>query len=121
MSGRMNDATGTLTPFANEPFLDFSAPAQREAMEQAAALVRSQFGREYHLHIDGKPQQTLAKLRSLNPSNPTEVVGIHQMANAEMANQAVESAHAFFDEWSAVPVVARVGMALRAAEIIRER
>ena len=121
MSGRMNDATGTLTPFANEPFLDFSVPAQREAMEQAAALVRSQFGREYHLHIDGKSQQTVGKLRSLNPSNPAEVVGIHQMATAEMANQAVESAHAFFDEWNAVPVVARVGMALRAAEIIRER
>ena len=121
MSDRMNHATGTLAPFVNEPFIDFSLPAQREAMERAKAFVRSQFGREYHLHIDGKQHQTAAKHQSLNPSNPSEVVGIHQMATPEMANHAVESAHAYFEEWSATPVGARVGMALRAAEIIRER
>ena len=121
MSGRIHNATGTLAPFVNEPFIDFSVPSQREAMEKAAALVRSQFGREYHLHIDGKHHHTDAKHHSLNPANPSEVVGIHQMATPEMANQAVESAHAYFEEWSATPMGARVGMALRAAEIIRER
>lgn len=121
MANAAIEAVGALGRFANEPFIDFSQPANRTAMEQAAALVRSQFGREYPLVIAGERVTTDAKLHSLNPSQPSEVIGIHQKATAEMANQAIEAAHAFFPEWNATPIRVRAGLALRAAQIIRDR
>ncbi len=64
-------------PFANEPVADFSKSANREAMEQALRDVRAQFGREYDLLIAGRREKTRDKLKSLNPSRPSEVVGVH--------------------------------------------
>ena len=39
----------SLPEFRNEPYTDFSTPANRKAMAKALATVRSQFGREYEL------------------------------------------------------------------------
>jgi 1-pyrroline-5-carboxylate dehydrogenase len=39
--------------FQNEPYTDFTIPANRKAMEAALAQVRSEFGREYDLQIAG--------------------------------------------------------------------
>ncbi len=110
-----------MSPFINEPVTDFTLPSNREASEKASVAVRAQLGREYDLIIAGKHVKTEAKLKSLNPSRPSEVVGIHQKATAEMANEAVHAAHAYFDEYAATPVRDRIEMASRAAAIIRER
>ena len=115
------DQLAELKEFRNEPVLAFTSDTELQRAEQAAAVVKQQLGREYDLLIGGKRLKTDAKMRSLNPSRPSEVVGIHQKATAEMANEAVETAHAFFPEWSATPAHERVKMALRAAAIIRER
>lgn len=115
------ERAGTLAPFVNEPVLDFTKPENRESAERAAALVKSQLGREYDLLIGGQRMRTNDKLHSLNPSRPCEVVGIHQKATPEMAKLAVESAYEFFDAWSMTPPTTRVEMAVRAADIIRRR
>ena len=91
--------------FANEPVADFSKPANREAMERALREVRAQFGREYELLIAGRREKTGDQLKSLNPSRPSEIVGVHNKATAALAKEAVEAAHAYFPEWSAVPAV----------------
>jgi 1-pyrroline-5-carboxylate dehydrogenase len=110
-----------LPEFRNEPYTDFSVPANRRAMEEALRQVRSQFGREYELRIDGGRRTTPDKLRSVNPSNPSEVVGIHQKATPEMAREAVESAWRYFPEWSRTAPGERVRMLLNAARVLRER
>ncbi len=110
-----------LSAFRNEPALDFSAAANRRAMEQALQTVRGQFGREYDLWIDGAPVKTADKLESRDPSKPSQVVGIHQKATPELARRAVDSAAAYFPIWSATPAEERVTMLLRAAAILRER
>src|SRR5580704_8556279 len=110
-----------LPAFRNEPITDFSTPVNRRAMEQALAAVRAQFGREYDLLIAGEHFKTGDLLRSLNPSNPREVVGVHHKATADLARRAVESAYEYFREWSATPAAARVERLLRVAAIIRER
>jgi 1-pyrroline-5-carboxylate dehydrogenase len=110
-----------LPEFRNEPYTDFSLPANRSAMEAALAKVRSQFGREYPLEIAGEQITTPAKLKSVNPSNPKEVVGVHQKATAEMANRAVEAASASFPAWRQTPASERVRLLLNAARILRER
>lgn len=111
----------SLPAFRNEPYADFSRPENRAAMEAALAQVRAEFGTEYSLFIGGERIETGDQLRSLNPSWPDEVVGFHHKATAELTVKAVESAFAFFPEWSRTSAAARVAMLFRAAEILRRR
>ncbi len=114
-------AIPTLTAFRNEPYADFSLPANRQSMQLALAKVRSEFGREYPLRIGGEWISTGDKLASVNPSRPQEVVGIHHRATRELAARAVESAHAAFAPWSRTPAAERIRMLLDAARILRSR
>ena len=111
----------TLPDFQNEPYADFSLPATRALMGRALTSVRSQFGRECELRIGGAQFKTAEKLESRNPSNPSEIVGVHQKATPELARRAVEEAWAFFPQWSRTPPAERVTLLLRAASILRER
>jgi 1-pyrroline-5-carboxylate dehydrogenase len=110
-----------LPAFRNEPYTNFSDPANRRALEDALALVRAQFGREYDLTIGGERLKTGDLLRSVNPSNPQEVVGVHHRATAEMARRAVDLAYEHFAEWSATTSDERITLLLRASGIIRRR
>ncbi len=110
-----------LAEFKNEPYTDFSVPGNRKRMEAAQEKVRGELGREYDLLIAGERRKTEAKAKSTNPARPSEVVGILQKASPEMAAEAVESAYAYFPEWSRTPALSRVNMLLRAAELLRER
>src|SRR5208283_1545510 len=114
-------SSATLPEFRNETWADFSQPAVRQAAEGALRHVRSQFGREYLLRIGGEFIATGDALVSVNPSNPREAVGIHHRATPELANRAVEAAHAYFPQWSRTPAAERVNMLLEAARILRAR
>ncbi len=110
-----------LAPFRNEPYTDFSTPANRQAIAEALAQVRAQLGREYPLLIDGKSIQTGDLLTSVNPSDPAEIIGVHHRATADLAKRAVDSAYTYFSEYSAIPEEDRIGFLVRAADIIRRR
>jgi len=107
--------------FSNEPVADFSKTPKREAMEKALAEVRAQFGREYDLLIAGRREKTEDKLKSLNPSRPSEVVAIHSKATVALAKQAVEQAHSYFPQWAATPSTRRAEMLFQAAALLRKR
>jgi 1-pyrroline-5-carboxylate dehydrogenase len=110
-----------LSEFINEPFVDFSRPENRKAMEDALREVASEFGREYPMYIGGQKVITTAKRTSANPSHPSQVLGVFQEAAADHANQAVEAAYKAFDSWKQVPAEKRVEILLRASDIIRKR
>jgi 1-pyrroline-5-carboxylate dehydrogenase len=110
-----------LAPFVNEAYRDFSQPAPREAMERGLAKARLELGREYPLRIGGRELTTGAKIRSLNPSKPAEVVGVHQSATPEMAAQAIETAAAAFGSWRYSAPEDRANLAIRCADILRDR
>lgn len=110
-----------LAPFANEPYTDFTQPANAEAMRAALKQVRSEFGREYDLLIAGDRRKSALKLESLNPSKPSEIVGIHQRGSEPDARDAIEAAYAYFPVWAAVPFQERAQYLVRLAEILRER
>ena len=114
-------ATGRLSAFTNEPVTDFSIPANRAAAEAALARVRTEMGRDYELWIAGASHKTGDLLSSINPSKTSEIVGKHHKATAELATRAIEDAHAYFGEWSRVPVERRVELVVRAAALIRKR
>jgi 1-pyrroline-5-carboxylate dehydrogenase len=110
-----------VSEFTNEPFIDFSQAANRAAMEAALKKVASEFGREYPMYIAGQKVVTADKRTSTNPSRPSQVIAVFQNATVEMAKQAVEAAHKYFDTWKKVPTQERVQCLFRAAKIIRER
>jgi 1-pyrroline-5-carboxylate dehydrogenase len=114
-------ATATLTEFRNEPYTDFSQPANRQAMQKALEKVRTELGREYRLRIGGEWISTGDMLVSVNPSKTSEVVGKHHKATPELAKRAVESAYSYFSQWSRTPAQERVRMLLDASAILRRR
>ncbi|MBM4160266.1 MAG: L-glutamate gamma-semialdehyde dehydrogenase [Ignavibacteria bacterium] len=107
--------------FKNEPLTDFSKPVNRKAMEQALAKVRSMFGKEYPIVIGGEEIFTGSKLNSLNPSRPSEVVGVFQKADAGLASRAIETAAAKFEEWKWVDPRKRADYLFKAAKLMRKR
>jgi len=116
----MATQTQSLPEFRNEPLADFSIAANRRAMEEALQHVRTQFGHEYDLLIGGRRATTNDKLRSVNPSHPTEIVGIHQKATPELAALAVESAYGYFAQWGSTNPADRVRKVLTAGRLLRE-
>ncbi|HKW98950.1 MAG TPA: L-glutamate gamma-semialdehyde dehydrogenase [Bryobacteraceae bacterium] len=116
----MSSALQVLPEFRNEPAADFSDASNRRAMEAALAEVRSKFGHEYDLLVGGERIKTAEKLRSLNPSRPSEVVGVHQKATPDLAARAVEAAYAYFPDWSATRAEDRIRKLLTAARLMRE-
>src|SRR5947209_12623362 len=109
-------------PFKNEPFTDFVHDGVAKAkMRSSLARVRSELGREYNLVIGGEQIRTTGKIKSINPAFPAEVVGIHQKAEAEHADRAMQAALKAFESWKNVPIEERASLLFRAAQIIRER
>ena len=118
----MGTATDTRRgEFRNEPFVDFSKPENRKAMEQALEKVKGELGREYPILIGGKEIRTPDKIKSINPSHPEQVVGVFQKGTVELASQAVEAAHHAFQQWKKVPAAERAECLFRAADILRKR
>jgi len=107
--------------FKNEPFVDFSRHENAQAMKEALTRVGDMLGHEYELVIGGERLRTTGKIESRNPARPAQVVGIHQKAGAEHADQAVQAALHAFATWQYVPVEERASLLLNAAEIIRAR
>jgi 1-pyrroline-5-carboxylate dehydrogenase len=107
--------------FKNEPFTDFSDPANEEAMRSALEKVASELGREYDLIIGGKRKKTEAKIKSINPSDPNEVIGLQSKASREDAAEAMQVASKAFETWRHVKPEERAEYLFKAAAIIRER
>ena len=110
-----------LTEFTNEPFVNFSLPENKKAMEAALARVAGEFGREYPMYIAGEKVYASDKMMSTNPSRPSQVIGVFQKANADQAAQAVDAAYAAFAGCKRVPAEKRAEIIFRAAQIFRER
>ncbi len=114
-------STTDIAPFVNEPYTDFTQPKNADLMRAALAQVRSEFGIEYDLLIAGERRRSGSKLQSVNPSRPSEIVGIHQKGSEQDARDAVETAFAYFPTWAETPMEERAARLFRAAEIIRRR
>lgn len=111
----------SLPPFCNEPFTDFTTAENKRAMREALDRVRAELGRTYDLIIAGSDLQTPATFHSVNPANPSEIIGTHYAAGAKEANEAVDAAQSAFSTWKTTSVAERVALLVRAADLIRQR
>src|SRR5580700_6042934 len=108
-------------PFINEPFHDFRHEENARKMRAAIERVRGQLGREYDLIIGGQRVKTTDKIKSLNPSKPSQVVGIHQKAGKDHVQPAMSAALKAFDSWKRTPIEERAALLFRTADLLRDR
>ncbi len=110
-----------ITPFKNEPFTDFTKPANIQKQKQALKAVRKKLGRTYELVIGGKKHKTEGRITSYNPSNKDEVIAYFHKGTKDLANFAIESAFKKFQEWKYIPAAERANYLIKAAAIARRR
>jgi 1-pyrroline-5-carboxylate dehydrogenase len=108
-------------PFVNEAFLDFGDADVRQSMKEALATVKARLGREYDLVIGGHRLRTEAKIISINPARPAEIVGVHQRADENHVETAMQAALAAFETWKHTSALERANLLLRTACLVRER
>ncbi|HEY5427396.1 MAG TPA: L-glutamate gamma-semialdehyde dehydrogenase [Candidatus Tumulicola sp.] len=110
-----------IAPFKNEIVKNFSDPPDAAAMRAALASVKARFARHYPLVIDGRKIETAKTIRSLNPADPAEVVGLTSSASKEQAADAIAAAARAFESWKRVSPEERAGYIFKAAALLRER
>ena len=110
-----------LIPYKNEPYLDWSDEANVKAMRSAMQDVSGRLGESYPLVIGGKRIETEGEIASVNPANPSQVVGRVAAAGEREADMALETATKAFESWSRTAPEARARVLLRAAAIMRRR
>ncbi|MBM3266789.1 MAG: L-glutamate gamma-semialdehyde dehydrogenase [Candidatus Sericytochromatia bacterium] len=108
-------------PFRNEDPVDWTDESNVRRMREALAKVRGELGREYPLIIGGKRVMTEGKIRSINPSNPSELVGLFQKAERDHVEPAMQAALEAFETWSRTPAPERASVLFKTAAIIRDR
>ncbi len=115
-------APGFLSPFKNEPPLDFARAENRDAMRLALESVQRQLGQSYPLLIGGAEVHTeIRRLDSLDPSQSSRIVGRVSLAEVKHAEAAVEAARQAFKAWSETPARQRAAILIEAASIMRKR
>ena len=112
------ETTG-LPRFENEPFADFTKAEIRDAFIKAVQDVRAQLGREYPLVIGGQDVRTTDTLPSVNPANPSEVIGTICQASTTEIDLAIAAAKKAAPGWKALSPEDRAGYLLKAAAIAR--
>ena len=90
-------------------------------MQAALAHVESQLGHSYDMVIGGKRVRSERTITSVNPARPLQVIGRHAEASEEHVEQAITAAEQAFAVWSRWSMEDRVGILLRAAELVSER
>src|SRR5215217_8084261 len=110
-----------LPAYKNEPYLDWSDEQNVEAMRGALKKVGDDLGREYPLIVGGARVETDGEIPSVNPANPSQVVGRVGRATEREADMALETATSAFESWSRTEPEARARILLRAAANMRRR
>lgn len=107
--------------FQPEPFTNFGIKENYEAFYAALERVQSQLGRTYPLIIGGDRIKSDAAFDSVNPANPSQVVGRVSSANRNHYEQAMQAAQSAFETWSRMEPKARARILLKAAAAMRRR
>jgi 1-pyrroline-5-carboxylate dehydrogenase len=114
-----------LPAYQNEAYTDYTIPEHNAAYRAAIVAVRAKLAQNlaqgHPLVIGSERIFTAARVASVNPGNPREVIGYTASATADHAEQALDAAWQAFESWKNTPVSERVAIIVRAAALIRER
>jgi RHH-type proline utilization regulon transcriptional repressor/proline dehydrogenase/delta 1-pyrroline-5-carboxylate dehydrogenase len=122
--GKENDASlHTLAgdSFRNAPLVSFIYKDSQDKMQSALREVRKRFGEKHPLYIGGEKIWTDNLTPSVNPAEPTQIVGYGTEAGVDEAERAVKAARAAFEKWRWTPFEERAQLLERAADILERR
>ncbi|MFH1416394.1 MAG: 2-oxoacid:acceptor oxidoreductase subunit alpha, partial [Elusimicrobiota bacterium] len=112
------------TPFRNESLVDFSEESERRQMVRALEKVKNTIKTQKQpspLIIGGKEVKTDGIMESVNPADPSLVVGSVYRARPAEAEEAVKAAKKAFESWSRKSASERAEFLHAALRIMRKR
>src|SRR3989440_2554445 len=107
--------------FRNAPLVSFIYKDNQDKMQSALREVRKRLGEKHPLYIGGEKIWTDNLTPSVNPAEPTEIVGYGTEAGVDEAERAVKAARAAFEKWRWTPFEERAQLLERAADIMERR
>ncbi|MCM0081692.1 L-glutamate gamma-semialdehyde dehydrogenase [Geomonas sp. Red32] len=119
--GEPLENAGEHTPFANQPVADFTIETLRDEFPSQIARNRERLGRSYPLFINGREVVTADTIPSVNPANPSEVIGVVCQAGVGEIGEAIAAAREAFPAWRDTPPAERAGFLKKAASLARSR
>jgi RHH-type proline utilization regulon transcriptional repressor/proline dehydrogenase/delta 1-pyrroline-5-carboxylate dehydrogenase len=108
-------------PFRNEPPTDFAVAACRDAFREAIGQVERRLGATHPVVYGGREVETAARLASVNPHDPDQVVCSTSALTREMADQALAAAREAQPAWGRRSPSERAAVLFHAAAIARKR
>ena len=118
---RLQTTEPEVAPFQNVPPFDWALAEHREGLPAALRKVRQEFPVRVPLLVGGQAIETDDRIRSLNPNQPDEEVGLAASATGERAEQAIAAAKQAFGGWRDTSPADRAAYLFKAAEIAREK
>ncbi len=113
--------TATVTRIDPAPDTDYAIEKLRSIANAALASVKAQLGQTYQPLINGERVQTNKTISSVNPSDPTEVVGSIGQIDIPQADLAISAAKIAFKTWQHTPATERAAILRRAADLLEAR
>lgn len=110
----------SLPPFGNEPFADFSLDEVRENFVTSLTRAKGLLGKTYPLFINGKKVTTEELLPSINPANPSEIIGHVCQASTAEIDMAIEAGRDALPGWQQTPPEERAQYLFKTADILRK-
>ena len=110
---------GDKGPFKNESPIDWTEE-NRKNFNDALVKVRKSFPLNVSLYIDGKKVTSGSEIRSTNPNNPEEVVGVMAAAGTSEVEKAIAAAKLAFPGWKNTAPRERSEYLFRAASFTRK-
>lgn len=107
--------------FPNAADTDYADVKAREEAQQALQTVRQQLGKTYLPLVNGEYVETEVTVDSVNPSNPTEIIGKIGLLSIAQAEVALQTAKAAFPAWRRTPVKQRAAMLRKAGDLMEQR
>lgn len=117
----VHTTAGKESNFHNAPDTDYAQAQARQAIQAAFKTVRQNLGKTYLPIINGQPVNTLHFDNSVNPCNPSEIIGQVGQATVEQAELAIQAAQAAFPEWKNTPATERANILRRAADLMSQK
>lgn len=111
----------SLGTYVSEPLTNFDQPGNRQHMQAALTRVKAQLGRHYPLVIGQERHEGVGEISSINPSDPSQVVGRVAKADKAQIDQAISAAWKAFETWKRVPGPERARYLFKAAAIMRRQ
>ncbi|TVQ51792.1 MAG: L-glutamate gamma-semialdehyde dehydrogenase, partial [Spirulina sp. DLM2.Bin59] len=107
--------------YPNAPNTDYANAALRDGAKSALVQVREQLGQRIQPYINGAYVQTESHLDSVNPSNPTQLVGKVGQISVKQADEAIAAAKTAFPQWRDTPPQERAAVLRKAGDIMERR